>query len=273
MEIFWLKLSSVQYNDFLEDIKKHILSTSNAQKIIFTPNPEICLKYKTDTEFKAILQKADFLLPDGIGLYLAGQILEQKNIFLRILFLPYFFFNLFFRKQYLYKKFWDRVCGSDLTRDLVEFAHKKNETIIVWDLYNPTDTKKVSSQKDFVKNMQIKYPGLCIEYFIDNPQEQEKNIALLKKIDAKIFFSTLGMKKQEKSILEILQKCKNIQIWLGIGSSFDYMIGFQNRSPVWVRKMWFEWLYRLLTGPQKIKRMKRVWDAIFVFTYTIIFSK
>jgi UDP-N-acetyl-D-mannosaminuronic acid transferase (WecB/TagA/CpsF family) len=35
----------------------------------------------------------------------------------------------------------------------------------------------------------------------------------------------------------------------------------------------FEWLYRIFFWPQKIKRIKRLWNAIFVFMYTIYISK
>jgi N-acetylglucosaminyldiphosphoundecaprenol N-acetyl-beta-D-mannosaminyltransferase len=63
------------------------------------------LKTKGDSEFKKLLQKADYLTPDGIGLYIAFQMLSTRSFFLRILLLPYYLFNLFFRKKYLYKKY------------------------------------------------------------------------------------------------------------------------------------------------------------------------
>jgi len=88
--------------------------------IIFTPNPEILLNAKKDKKFKALLNKADFLLPDGIGLYIAyqiktshltsllqgdGNIKKILKIILSIILMPYFFFNLFFRRKYLYERF------------------------------------------------------------------------------------------------------------------------------------------------------------------------
>jgi exopolysaccharide biosynthesis WecB/TagA/CpsF family protein len=78
------------------------------------------------------------------------------------------------------------------------------------------------------------------------------------------------MKAQEKSVVEVMEKCKNIKIWMWIGSSFDYFIGFQKRAPKFWRLLWLEWLYRLITWPQKLKRLKRLYNAIFVFIWKVL---
>jgi N-acetylglucosaminyldiphosphoundecaprenol N-acetyl-beta-D-mannosaminyltransferase len=78
------------------------------------------------------------------------------------------------------------------------------------------------------------------------------------------------MKRQEESVIEIMEKAKNIKLWLGIWSSFDYFIWFQKRAPKIFRTLGIEWLYRLLTWPKKIDRLKRLWNAIFVFIYEVL---
>jgi N-acetylglucosaminyldiphosphoundecaprenol N-acetyl-beta-D-mannosaminyltransferase len=81
------------------------------------------------------------------------------------------------------------------------------------------------------------------------------------------------MQKQEESVIEVMEKCKNIKLWLWIWSSFDYFIWFQKRAPSIWRKLWLEWLYRLVTWPQKIKRIKRLYNAIIIFIYKVIINK
>jgi N-acetylglucosaminyldiphosphoundecaprenol N-acetyl-beta-D-mannosaminyltransferase len=266
MQIFWIKLNKLKYNIFLEKIL-----TFEEQNIVFTPNPEILLKTKSDLKFKWLLEKATFLTPDWIGLYIAFQILDNHNSkFLNTLLLPYYFFNLFFRRKYLYKIYWDRVCGSDLTKDLVKYSEKNNIKITIIDLYNPSDLNKVKSQKIFPQLLKEKFSKLEFEYYIYSPKEKENIIKQISDSDSKILFSTLWMKKQEQSVIEIMWKAKNIKLWLWIGSSFDYFIWFQKRAPKIWRQLWIEWLYRLLTWPKKIDRLKRLYKAIFVFTYTII---
>lgn len=269
MQIFWVNINNIKYNTLLEKIKK-----LNEQNIIFTPNPEILLKAKSDENFKKTLNKANYLTADWIWLYIAFQI--NDNNYWKIIntaLIPYYFFNLFFRRKFLYKKYSKRICWSDLTKDLTIWAEKNNIKITIIDLYNPLDKNKVESQKVFRDKLQNKFKNLSFDYFIYKDSQKEQIIEKIKKSNSKIVFSTLWMKKQEESIIEIIEKCENIKIWLAIWSSFDYMIWFQNRAPVLWRKIWLEWLYRLITGPKKINRIKRLYNAIFVFIFELIKEK
>lgn len=269
MNIFWLKFKKLKYKSILKEITK-----LEKQNIVFTPNPEILLNAKKDKDFRKTLKKADFLTIDGIGIYLALQILDNNLIkIINFLLLPYYIFNLFFRKKYLYKKYGERICGSDLTKDLINFAEKNNIKISIIDLYNPSDLKKVESQKIFSKLINKKFPKLKFDYFIYNPLKKEEILEEIKNSKSKILFSTLWMKSQEKSVIEIMKKAKNIKLWLGIWSSFDYFIGFQKRAPKFWRTIGLEWLYRLFTWPQKFKRLKRIWNAVFVFPFIVLKNK
>lgn len=269
MKIFWVEISKVDYRDFL----KKIIKLKN-KSIIFTPNPEMLLKAREDKDFKNILKQANYLLPDWIGLYIAFQVISNKNLWLlNFILLPYYFFNLFFRRRSLYKKYGDRICGSDLTEKLLYILEEEKERITIVDLYNPTDKAKVESQKIFKSMMQENFPGLKIDYYIYNPKQKEEVIQKIRTSKSKVLFSSLGMKAQEESVIEIMEKCENIKLWLAIWSSFDYITWFQKRAPEIFRILGIEWLYRLFTWPRKIDRLKRLWNAIFVFTSEVIKSK
>lgn len=270
MEIFWVKLDKIKYIDLFKEITK-----LNKQNIVFTPNPEILLKIREDKEFLDIINKADYLTSDGIWLFLAYQILDDKNTFLiiDILKLPYYIFNLFFKKKFLYEKYGDRICWSDLTMDLLCFAEEKKVEIVIIDLYNPSDKKKVESQKKFKQRLNEKFEDLKINYFIYKESDKEKIIEDIKKTNSKILFSTLGMKKQEKSVVEIMNKVDNLKLWLWVWSSFDNFTWLQKRAPEIFRYLWFEWLYRLFIWPNKIKRIKRIYNAVFVFTWKVLIYK
>lgn len=269
MKIFNIKINKLKYSNFLKEITQ--LDKTN---IVFTPNPEMLLKSKNDLVFKKLLDKATYLTPDGIWLYIAFQILDNKKWkLLNLLLLPYYFFNLFFKREYLYKKYWDRICWSDLTKDIILEAEKKWIKVTIIDLYNPNDLNKVKSQKLFPKLISKKFPKLNFNYYIYNSNKKEQIINKIKTSNSKILFSTLGMKKQEESIIEIMEKCKNIKLGLGIWSSFDYIIWFQKRAPKIFRIIWIEWLYRLITWPKKINRVKRLYNAIIIFIYQILKNK
>ncbi len=266
MQIFWIKIDKINYIELFKWITKF-----EKQNIVFTPNPEILLKTIKDKEFESLIKKANYNTSDWIGLYIAYQIIDNEyNKFINTILLPYFFFNLFFRRKFLYDKYGERICGSDLTKDLVKYSEKNNIKITIIDLYNPSDSKKVESQKVFSSLLKNKFPKLDFDYFIYEPSKKNEIIENIKNSSSKVIFSTLWMKKQEESVIDIMQNCTNIKIWLGIGSSFDYFIWFQKRAPKIWRSLWLEWFYRLLTWPRKIDRLKRLYNAIFVFIFYVI---
>ena len=318
MKIFELNIPKLKYSEFLEEIT-NFLSPQDTSiqlppargkselqvrwKIIFTPNPEICLATLEDEEFLKTLSHADFLTSDGIWLYLWYQIndflyaasfpnvreriqdrvmswgekAEDRvilwKIIAMILLLPYFIFNILFRKKYLYEKYWDRICGSDLTRDLVNFSEKNNIRIAILDPYFPQDAQKCLSQEHFVETMKQKFPDLKLDFYIYKPEDKEEIFEKIQNSDARILFSTLWMKKQEFSVLKILDSCPNLKLWLGVGSSFDYFTGFQKRAPKIWRTLGFEWLYRIFTSPGKIKRLKRICQAVIIFPLQVLSYK
>lgn len=269
MDIFWVKLSRLNYDNFLEKI-----TSSKEKNIIFTPNPEICLSAREDKEFKDILNKSTYNIPDAIGLYIAFQILDNTHSSLiNTLLLPYFITKLFTRKKFLYEKYGDRIQWSNLTKDLLEYSQKNKVWITIIDLYNPTDHKKVASQKIMIEKLNKKYPYVVFHLYIYEAEKEEEIIKKINNTDDKILLVTLGAKKQEKLIISIYEKLDNIKIFAGIWSSIDYIIWFQRQAPDWIKSIWFEWLYRLFTGPGKLKRLKRIYNALFKFTYTVIIDK
>lgn len=275
MQILWIPINKLSYKDFLREITR-----LDKKSIIFTPNPEITLKTLEDTEFKKMILKADYLLPDGTGLYVAAQInsIKEKHnyilwIIISTIMLSYFIFNVIFRKKELYKLYWDKICWSDLTLDLLKFAENNNVKVTIIDLYTPNDERKVAVQNSFREKLNSVYKNLTFDYFIYNEIKKEEIIENIKNSNSKILFSTLWMKKQEESVIEIMGKCDNLKIWTWIWSSFDYITWFQKRAPGIWRYLWLEWFYRLITWPQKIKRLKRLYMAIIVFIYKVITSK
>lgn len=269
MNIFWITFSQHKYANFLASI-----TAFNTQNKVFTPNPEMLLSAYNDPIFKSTLEKADSIIPDGIWLYIAFQINNSPHsALIDCLILPFYFFNLFFRRKMLYKKYWERICGSDITKDLLVYAQKNNITLTIIDPYFPQDRKKCESQEKFTQQLSDIFPELKFDFYIYKPEQKDNIIKQIKNSQSKILFSTLWMKRQEESVVEIMDKCYNIKLWLWVWSSFDYFTGFQKRAPSLFRAIGFEWLYRLITWPQKITRLRRLWNAIIVFIFTVLKEK
>jgi len=302
MKIFWLKIWKYKYDEFLDEICMYLSNPSPLRgasfekgssgpwggrwKAIFTPNPEICLKTLEDDEFLQVLQSADYLTSDGIWLYLAFQIRDFLSLWKReypkgegffkilwVILLPYYIFNILFRKKFLYKKYGERICGSDLTNSLLKYCQENNIKIAILDPYYPQDVLKCESQKCFREKLSVKFPDLDFDFYI---YSQESSDEIFEKIDisgAKILFSTLGMKKQELAVMQWLELCPNLKLWLGIGSAFDYHTWFQQRAPKIFRELGFEWFYRIFTSPNKLQRLGRIFQALVVFPVKVIVYK
>jgi len=274
MKIFGLNIWRYRYKDFFQEITDYLHWEGEKWKAIFTPNPEICLKTLEDEEFLQVLQKADYLTSDGIGLYIGYQINDsQLPKFVRYLNCPFYIFNIIFRKKYLYKKYGERICGSDLTHSLVNHAQDNDIHIAIIDPYFPKDALKCESQESFREKFSAKFPELVFDLYVYGEHNSEKIFTQIAQSDAQILFSTLGMKKQEVSILKWLEICPNLRLWLAIGSSFDYYTWFQKRAPKLFRDLGFEWFYRIFTSPNKIQRLGRIYQALVVFPIKVLQKK
>ncbi|MFZ2255300.1 MAG: WecB/TagA/CpsF family glycosyltransferase [Patescibacteria group bacterium] len=88
---------------------------------------------------------------------------------------------------------------------------------------------------------------------------------LIQKESIAYVFSCIGMKTQEQRLIEIFASIPEDFpiVGLGVGSSFDYLLGLQKRAPLLFQKLGLEWLYRLVTNPRA--RWGRIVDAFWRF--------
>jgi Teichoic acid biosynthesis proteins len=108
-------------------------------------------------------------------------------------------------------------------------------------------TKKI---KESFPNLNI--VGTHNGYFNTDNEVREQ----IDKADRDILFVGMGGIKQEKWIVKT--RDLNIPVNIGIGGSFDVWSGRVKRAPLWVRKMGIEWLYRTVTQPERIWRLKNL---------------
>src|SRR5690625_2983270 len=97
---------SIMDIDFLNNTKANFLEEclyprlQQSQKcFVVTANPEIVMKAKEDIGYKEIIQSADYIVPDGVGILLAAKIMKQP--------------------------LQERIAGSDLMIDLLTFSESQ----------------------------------------------------------------------------------------------------------------------------------------------------
>jgi len=271
MDIFWVRLSKLNKKDFLEKLK------NPTEKIkIFTPNPEILLNAKKDKNFLEILNNWDYLIPDGIWIYAWYQILESRLPKVITLFMiPFYWLKLFTNRKKLYEKYGNRICGSDLTKELIEHANMNGLWVTIVDKYqapgNKWDNLKIERQKITPTLLHEKYPNAKFHYYILKKWEEDTIIKNINDTDDIYLFSSQWLKDQEITINNMMPSLDKRKVAIWIGWSFDMILGFKKRAPKLFVKLWLEWLWRLIIDPKRM--IKRIWRALPVFLWEVVKSK
>ena len=204
---------------------------------ITTPNPEIILEAQKNEEFFYILNKADISLADGFGLKIAAKLMGKKI---------------------------ERYTGADLSTDLLDLAQKENKKVLILNWTNSLSTK------DDIKNaIKLNYPNLKF-LILDSDRKNTENLdwEKINNFQAEVLLLNLGAYYQERFIYLNKHKFKNLKIAVGIGGALDFLSGKIKRAPKTIRTLGIEWLWRLYQEPRK--RCKRIFQAVFVFTFKII---
>lgn len=190
---------------------------------IITLNAEIVYQAQENSELLSIINEADLVTPDGIGIVWAGQKLGYP---LR-----------------------ERVTGIDLLYLLCAEADHEG-----WKIYLLGAAPGVAEAA--ARKLSSTYPGLKIcgwhdGYFSD--QEVNGIINDIRELQPDLLFVALGAPKQEFWIKQYKQEL-NVPISIGLGGSFDVVAGIKERAPEWMIKANLEWFYRLIKEPGRFKR-------------------
>lgn len=203
---------------------------------IVTPNPEIIMLAQKDIRYKSILNDADLSIPDGIGLKLSGQV---KNTFAGVDFM-----------EELIKKSIDWAVTVGFLGGAKGIAEKAAERL----------REKYPGVKIIFAESggEVDKEGNSIAYSVESIAGKKQNKTkphhtpyVIPHTD--LLFVAFGPPKQEKWISNNLDKIP-VKIAIGVGGAFDYISGNVPRAQKWIRRLGFEWLFRLVIQPWRIKR-------------------
>lgn len=204
-------------------IKTRIEERSVGQ--VITPNVDQIVRMEWDDYFREIVERCDLVLVDGHPL-------------------------LWIAKWYG-KPFKEKICGSDLVPVLCSMAAENGYSVFFLGAA-PGVAQRAA------KIMAKTYPGLKIAGtyspplgFEKDPEEIASINRLLLESRADMLFVGMGVPKQDIFIYENMDIYK-IPMSFSIGGTIDFIAGVQKRAPRWMRKIGFEWLYRLLQDPRRM---------------------
>jgi N-acetylglucosaminyldiphosphoundecaprenol N-acetyl-beta-D-mannosaminyltransferase len=258
MNLLGINFYKGTYSECLETLKNGKVS-----KLVVTPNPEMLYEASRDMELLNLLKNADVALPDGAGIFVAYQIKESTlPSILKYCALPYWCLRAIFHSKSFAKKYGERITGSRLTRDLMEYTAQEKIPVTIIDPEvtgdSSWDRAKKASQATMKETLEKKFPWIILQVIIADSTEWMKEWSN-EEMNNWIIFATHGNGKQEKLLAELVRKYPQCRLCIGVGGSIDLLTGFRAPAPKFFQRFGGEWLYRLIKNPARHwKRMKKV---------------
>ena len=200
---------------------------------VVTINPEMIESANKNADYKNIINSAEMVVPDGIGVQLGLKVLG---------------YNV------------KRIAGIDLGKALIRraFYLKKSVALI---------GAKQEVVENAVINLKSEMPDLNIVYYHDGYFDDDSEVIDELKVKKPDFVMVaLGSPKQEFFI----SKLKSIlpdAVMTGLGGSFDVWAGTVKRAPIIYQNLGLEWLYRAICEP---KRLKRIFPTLPLFVLRVL---
>lgn len=217
--ILGVNVTTLDEQKLMNQIENEI--QQNQKVRIVAINPEKIMMAQQDANLKDLLNESTYHIPDGIGVSIASR-LRGGNIR-------------------------GRVTGIGMMENLLELANRNQLKIFLYGA-------KPETVQQAAHNIQGKFPHLVIAGTLDGyVKDVQKVITTINAVEPHILFVALGSPKQELFIKHNMEHL-NVNVFQGVGGSFDVFSGNVKRAPELFRKTGTEWLYRLIKQPSRMKR-------------------
>ena len=204
---------------------------------LVTANLDFLRRYCHEPDMRALYNQADLCVADGMPLVWAAALKGQP--------LP------------------ERIAGSSLVWSLAERCAQEGKRLF---LMGGEPGAGEGAARIFVD----RYAGLHVDHsapWVSLPPTAEEVDALAAELTAAspdLLLVGLGSPKQELLIQAL--RARFPRMWMiGVGVSFSFAAGKQQRAPVWMRKVGLEWAHRLAQEPQRLAKRYLVHDLPFAF--------
>lgn len=217
-----------------------IMQFFNEPKVhkVYTPNSEIIMAAYKDESFKELLNNAELLTADGIGVVYASKILK--------------------------KPITERAAGYDIACDVLDRIKGTSHSVFLFG-------GKPGVAEIAKENLEKRYPGIKVAgmrngYF--KPEEEPDIVKEINESGADLLFVCLGAPKQEQWLARNAENLTDVRVAMGIGGSLDVFAGTAMRAPKFYCDHGLEWFYRLMKQPSRAGRML----ALPKFALTVLFK-
>jgi N-acetylglucosaminyldiphosphoundecaprenol N-acetyl-beta-D-mannosaminyltransferase len=237
--IFGVRLDELASRTQLRSVLTSFLEGDHTFRV-FTPNPEILLRARSDRAYAEVLRSADLALPDGTGVVLVQALQTGRSV-----------------------KRWP---GVEVAGFLIRLAAERDETVVFVGGAAPAAELAAVRWQRAIPGLQIVVAGAGVAVDEEGTaRSAEQEVALTEAIRSAapaIVLVGLGAPKQERWITAHAESFPSVRVMIGVGGAFDMWAGSKRRAPHALRALGLEWLWRLALEP---RRLPRVFRATVVF--------
>ena len=200
---------------------------------VFYMNADCFNKVPSDQKYREVLDRAEFVFPDGVGVELVSRVLGSPLT--------------------------DNRNGTDMFPEICKLSVKKN-----YKLFFLGASQGVA--EELANNVQKKYPEIKIAGTHHGYFAADEEAAIINKINssgADLVFVAMGAPRQEKWIDRNFERLE-ARVVLAVGGLFDFFSERIRRAPAWVRRIRFEWVYRLIQEPQRLRKRYLLGNPLYL---------
>jgi N-acetylglucosaminyldiphosphoundecaprenol N-acetyl-beta-D-mannosaminyltransferase len=191
---------------------------------VVTLNPEMLMAAQADPGLRDLINSADLVLPDGIGVVWAARLHGRRLA--------------------------GRITGTDTLVALAELAAARG-----WRVFFLGAAPGVAAAA--AGRLSARFPRLAVAGTHAGrpaPGEDEQSSGLVRAGKADVVCVAYGAPAQERWIARNRDHL-GAGVALGVGGALDFLAGRVPRAPRWMRERGLEWAYRVWREPWRWRRM------------------
>lgn len=232
------RVNAIQIPEAIAWIESQI-SARSATRYVAVTGMHGVMEANHDEEFRATLESADLVVPDGMPLVWVGR--TRGHNLRRRVYGPELMATFCRETGDRYRHFFYGGAPG-VPQHLAEVLHR-NHGVQVAGTFSPP-FRPLSEQ------------------------EKSEIVSLIQSADPDILWVGLSTPKQERWMYDFRNRL-SVPVMLGVGAAFDLNTGRLKQAPTWMREHGLEWLFRLSAEPKRLWRRYLIYGSQFVWNLSL----
>ena len=233
VDLLDVRITSATAEDVLTQIDRRMAAPADPWSVAFA-NAHTLNLASTNPDYRAVLNRADLVLNDGIGVALAARMLNRR--------------------------FPENLNGTDFLPGLLRLAADRGWRVFL--LGGQPGTAQAASDR-----LRGRIPNLQVVGVGHGYMTRESNSEVVGRIrgsGTQVLLVGMGNPAQELWIARNLD-ATGARLAIGVGAFLDFAADRVARAPAWMRRARMEWIWRLVIEPRRLWRRYLVGNPLFLF--------